>query len=316
MESILSFRDVLRRNNYMVKIDLKGAYLTVLVYPSHRRFLWFVWKGGWYQFKPFWSINCSENLHKTCTASSSKASGTGSMLGHLPGWFPADGKFSWKLRVHTQILVDLLQELGSMLNTKKWFLEPSQIVEFLGCVVNSRLVTILLPEENMEKVKKECHHLLNKPRASGRVLAHLIDLLTSTTPVILPAQLHYRGLQRQTLSQSQSYNLEIELDEDTTKDLHFWICQIHLWNGRPITTPTAEVTITLPVGCQFWNLETVDTFRTSDHINMLELRVAYLALQMYATCLKHTLLLINNQTDIATSITKEVHGQSSSQTWL
>jgi len=212
--------------------------------------------------------------------------------------------------------VDLLQELGSMLNTKKWFLEPSQIVEFLGCVVNSRLVTILLPEENMEKVKKECHHLLNKPRASGRVLAHLIDLLTSTTPVILPAQLHYRGLQRQTLSQSQSYNLEIELDEDTTKDLHFWICQIHLWNGRPITTPTAEVTITLPVGCQFWNLETVDTFRTSDHINMLELRVAYLALQMYATCLKHTLLLINNQTDIATSITKEVHGQSSSQTWL
>lgn len=118
-------------------------------------------------------------------------------------------------------------------------------MEFLGCVVNSRLMTVLLPEENMEKVK-ECHHLLNKPRASGRVLAHLIDLLTSTTPVILPAQLHYRGLQRlenKALSQSQSYDLEIELDEDTTKDLHFWIRQIHLWNRRPVTTPTAEVTI-------------------------------------------------------------------------
>ena len=171
----------------------------------------------------------------------------------------------------------------------------------------------------MEKVTKECHHLLNKPRGSGRVLAHLIDLITSTTPVILPAQLHYRGLQRlqnKALSQSQSYDLEIKLNEDTRKDPHFWICQIHLWNGRPITTPTAEVTITLPVGCQFWNLETVDTFRISDHINMLELRVAYVALWTYATCLKHILLLINNQTDIVTSITKEVHGQSSSQTWL
>ena len=102
----------------------------------------------------------------------------------------------------------------------------------------------------MEKVTKECHHLLNKPCASGRVLAHLIDLITSTTPVILPAQLHYRGLQRlqnKALSQSQSYDLEIKLNEDTRKDPHFWICQIHLWNGRPITTPTAEVTITLPV---------------------------------------------------------------------
>jgi len=85
-----------------------------------------------------------------------------------------------KLHVHTQILVDILQELGSVLNTKKWFLELSQIVECLGCVVNSCLMTILLPEENMEKVK-ECHHLLNKPRASGRVLAHLIALITSTT---------------------------------------------------------------------------------------------------------------------------------------
>ena len=29
----------------------EGAYLTVLVSPSHRRFLQFVWKGVWYQFK-------------------------------------------------------------------------------------------------------------------------------------------------------------------------------------------------------------------------------------------------------------------------
>ena len=309
-----SLRDVLRRKDCMVKIDLKDAYLTVPVHPSHRRLLRFIWKGIRYQFKvlPFGLSTAPRTFTKLLRPVAAKLREQGLRLVIYLNDFLLMADSAEKLPAHTQILVNLLQELGFVLNTKKCVLEPSQIIEFLGFVVNSRLMTILLPEEKMEKVKKECRHLLNKRCASGRVLAHLIGLLTSTTPAILPAPLHYRGLQRlknRALSLSHSYDLEIELDEDARKDLHFWISQMHLWNGRPITTPTAEVTIMSDASTSGWGAscgtsQTGGPWTLSEcqmHINMLELRAAYLALQTYATCLRnqHILLLIDNQTAIA-----------------
>jgi len=122
-------------------------------------------------------------------------------------------------------------------------------------------------------------------------------------------------LQRSAEAQEQS-TLSIPLlrsgdrtGRDARKDLHFWISQMHLWNGRPITTPTAEVTIMSDASTSGWGAscgtsQTEGPWTLSEcqmHINMLELRAAYLALQTYATCLRnqHILLLIDNQTAIA-----------------
>ena len=51
MEEINSLKDVLQKDNFMGKIDLKDAYLTVPVCQQHRKFLKFHWKGQNYQFK-------------------------------------------------------------------------------------------------------------------------------------------------------------------------------------------------------------------------------------------------------------------------
>ena len=44
-------RDVIQENDYMGKIDLKDAYLTVPVWEKHRKYLKFAWSGQCYQFK-------------------------------------------------------------------------------------------------------------------------------------------------------------------------------------------------------------------------------------------------------------------------
>ena len=49
-------RDLLRKGDFMVKIDLKDAYLTVPIRKNHQTFLKFVWKEAMYEFAclPFW----------------------------------------------------------------------------------------------------------------------------------------------------------------------------------------------------------------------------------------------------------------------
>ena len=43
-------KDLLRKGDFMVKIDLKDAYFTVPVWQNHLKFLRFVWKETIYDF--------------------------------------------------------------------------------------------------------------------------------------------------------------------------------------------------------------------------------------------------------------------------
>ena len=99
------------------------------------------------------------------------------------------------LKLHMQTLARELQALGFKLNQKKCVWEPVQAIEFLGFLVNSKTMKIYLPEEKIEKVMKKYRHAINKRSVTARHLAHLIGLLSSTTPAVSVVTLHYRGLQ-------------------------------------------------------------------------------------------------------------------------
>ena len=50
MEGIHMLKDLLRKGDFMVKIDLKDAYFTVPVWQNHQKFLRFLWKETMYEF--------------------------------------------------------------------------------------------------------------------------------------------------------------------------------------------------------------------------------------------------------------------------
>jgi hypothetical protein len=50
MEGIHMLRDLLRKGDFMVKIDLKDAYFTVQVWQGHQKFLRFYWKESLFEF--------------------------------------------------------------------------------------------------------------------------------------------------------------------------------------------------------------------------------------------------------------------------
>ena len=210
METILSLRDILK-NNYMIKVDLKDAYLTVSIHTSHRKYLRFSWNGSNYQFKmlPFGLSIAPRTFMKIMRPVMAKLQEQGLRLIIYLDDILLVANSPEKLRHHTRILIDHLQDLGFILNTKKCVLEPCQLIEFLGFLIDSRMMKLLLPQEKINKIKKECQAMLRKAHSSARHLAHLIRLLTVSNPAYLPAPLHYRGLQRlkhKALSKFQSYD--------------------------------------------------------------------------------------------------------------
>ena len=59
IESVYSVRDVLQRGDWMGKLDLQDAYLTVPAFHPHRRFLRFQWRTQTYQFRCLHATDCA-----------------------------------------------------------------------------------------------------------------------------------------------------------------------------------------------------------------------------------------------------------------
>ena len=158
MESILSLRDVLKKDNYMIKVDLKDAYITVPIHAPHRKYLQFLWNGTNYQFKvlPFGLSTAPRTFTKIMRPVMAKLREQGLRLIIYLDDILLMADSPEKLQYHTHILINLLQDLGFILNTKKCSLEPSQVIEFLGFLVNSRIMKLFLPQEKVDQIKKEC----------------------------------------------------------------------------------------------------------------------------------------------------------------
>ena len=221
------------------------------------------------------------------------------------------------LRQQVEMTSSLLTSLGFLLNVKKCSLDPSTRLEFLGFVVDSTTLSLYVPLEKNKKIKKECRHILNKESVSARQLAHIIGLLSSVTPAVLPAPLHYRGLQRlrsKALKASSHRNLDYDttvlLSKEAQDDLSWWTSYSFV-EGRPLQWPQAALSIESDASKTGWGAHLLEQQQTIGgvwsreeakcHINWLELQAAFIGIQSFAQNRSniHIHLLIDNTVAIA-----------------
>lgn len=50
MENLETVKSVVRAGDWLMKLDLKDAYLTVPIHPEYQKFLCFSWEGRYFQF--------------------------------------------------------------------------------------------------------------------------------------------------------------------------------------------------------------------------------------------------------------------------
>ena len=120
--------------------------------------------------------------------------------GHILGAYIDDifnmGMTSKECQNNLLATVHLLNSLGFNIHPDKSKFTPSQVLVFLGFVINSVWMKVSLTAERKVKIKEACANLLNNEPHTIRIVAKVIGLMTASFPGVKFGRLHFRDLER------------------------------------------------------------------------------------------------------------------------
>lgn len=297
MEGWHTVKSLLLPGDFMTRIDLKDAYLSIPIHPTQRNLLSFLWEGICYQWNvlPFGLASAPWVFTKIMKPVVAFFRTLGFRLVIYLDDILVMDQCPQGLREATVRITTTLSQLGFVINNEKSELTPSQNLQFLGFGINTLSMLIQLPLAKRLSLTSEIHHLLSQDRVSVRTLSKLIGQLSATIQAVFPAPLHYRSLQRLKREglQGGSYESLVVLDQETREELAWWLSNIRSWKGRSILEDSVSLLITSDSSAQRWGAICNGTIiegcwsllERTRHINELELLAAFLALQSFAKLL-------------------------------
>ena len=134
MEGMHVVKDLLQKNDWMMRIDLKDAYFLIPIDPLHQKFLGFKWQGKSFQFTclPFGLASAPRVFTKIlCPVVGFLRSKGIRCVIYLDNLLLLDQDRD-KLKEHTATVLTLLEALGFLVNYPKSVLEPTQILVFVN----------------------------------------------------------------------------------------------------------------------------------------------------------------------------------------
>lgn len=294
MESIHMLKDLLRNGDYMVKIDLKDAYLTVPIWKNHQKYLRFIWRDSLLEFAclPFGLASAPRVFTKLLKPVFSILRQRGiRLIAYLDDILLMAPSKQLVLQ-HAASTLNLLEGLGFTVNYLKSVLVPSQQMEFLGSLVDSVNLSLSLPRDKIRKIQSNCQLLLDNPVTSVRELSKFLGLLSSSIQAVFPAPLHYRYLQQAknaVLKTHKSYEAPVLLDSEALQEVQWWKDNLIAWNGKALFQQSTDLVIETDASRQGWGAycQGVSTGgrwapgETIYHINCLELLAGSLAVKSF-----------------------------------
>ncbi|KAM9974095.1 hypothetical protein ACTFIR_009437 [Dictyostelium discoideum] len=204
MEGIKNLPSMVKQGYYMVKLDIKKAYLHVLVDPQYRDLFRFVWKGSHYRWKTM-PFGLSTAPHDLLIVGSTKEE----CLSNL------------------KKTMDLLVKLGFKLNLEKSVLEPTQSITFLGLQIDSVSMKLLVPKEKKKSVIKEIRNFLKLDCCSPRKLAGLKGKLIALKDAVIPFRLYTRRTNKfhsQCLTLANGdWDQSFPIHQDVKSEISHWV---------------------------------------------------------------------------------------------
>ena len=315
MDTLKSVLNLVHKDCYFAKIDIKDAFYHLKTQQAARKFLRFTWQGKLYAFRGMPNGLTSAprlwtKLLKPMLSTLRKRGHTNS--GYIDDLLLQSESFPECVR-NVDETVHLMDDLGLTPHPEKSVIQPSQEIEFVGYIVNSRDMKVTLPLVKIQKIVKHCHELLSKDTVTIRDLAKIIGKLVATEPAVKYAALFYKPLEIQ-----KDHELKLNrgdfasfmvLSEESRSCLNWWIDNLES-QFRPIILPKPERIIesdSSMVGYGAYDvtndIEISGLWTGSDsdrHINYLELKAAFLGLQgiCHDVVDEHVQLLLDNTTAI------------------
>lgn len=311
MEHLNFITDMVRNLDWFGSIDLTDAYFSVSVHEEHWKFLKFKWNGTLFHYRVlvFGLSSAPRVFTKLCKPVLAILRGTHLIRCslYLDDLLLMNGSES-NLNRDLNLAKSLLTNLGFSINIKKSILTPTQNIRHLGFMIDSTSMCLSIPPDKIELLEDRCRRTINSGHCiSIREVASVIGVLIANCVASKWGQLFYRNLERDKIQNLKSnrgnFDSFMKLSVKAISDLNFWLStekQIPSFFGH---TPVA-LTITSDASGVGWGAHCNEqrtggkwlNFESKNHINWLELKASWLALQCFAKQLtnKHISLKLDN----------------------
>ena len=191
-----------------------------------------------------------------------------------------------------RITVDVLEEMGFLINRSKCTLEPSQTFVYLGCEWNTNDWTVALKPDREDRIRLVAQLLLEKESVKYRTVAKLLGMVISSTSIIPIARARIRSVQWEFLRgkcvTNKDYNRKFVLSAAAKAELYYW-ANLQPGLNSPITLPEASHTVTTDAsefgfGIYYKGVlvsEKIDSVYSDQSINVKELLALSRFLELY-----------------------------------
>ena len=316
MESLKQAIHMIRPGAYLASIDIKDAFYSVPIHPSHKKYLKFVWKATPYQFEamPNGYLDAMRIFAKILKP----AFNTLRKLGYVSIIYVDDtllyGDTYDECLQNVLATLQMLQELGFIVHATKSVLIPSQRIVFLGFIFDTVAMTITLTDQKKSKIKLLAKQILDE-YVSIRIVSRFIGNLTSSFEGVPNGRLYYRHIEfDKTVSLKSAkgdYEQNCYLSPLAIEEVQWWFHNIDDSYGHLKATPEIDYTIHTDASNEGWgasdgifpDINGRWTFREQHmHINALELKAIELALKSYLPLcrdVRHVRIKSDNTTAIA-----------------
>lgn len=314
MESLENVLNIIQPYTWMASVDLKDAFYTVPVHPSHQKYLRFKWNNTLYQYLAM--PNGYSEAMRIFTKLLKVPFSFLRQKGHSSVVFVDDtylqGSTFDQCLYNVQETIALLQNLGFTIHSQKSILTPTQKIEFLGFVLDSTTMTVTLSDDKKAKLLNKLYSFKVCPHRKIRDLASTIGSMISCFPAVPGGPFHYRSLERFKINQLKLSKGNFEalippLPREVYEEIIWWEQNI-MSSKRDIIIPQVDCSITTDASNLGWGatdgkMPAGGRWDISEkhHINYLELKAVHFAIQSYCKygTYKHIRINCDNTTAIA-----------------
>jgi hypothetical protein len=314
MEDIRTAIALLEPGDWLTKVDIKDAYMHVLMHADHRPYLGFQRQGRWFRFRtlPF-ELNVAPRAFTKImrpVLAFMRANGV-RLVAYLDDILVI-ARSAQESRQHTWLLLYLLSTLGFLVYWTKSVLNPSHAIEFLGFHLDTTAMQLAFPSRRLSHLRYLVSRTLAHPAISLRMLCSVIGTLNSTAMAVLPTRLRTRGLLTQKIRlvrARHAWEQSIRLSHSARRELRWWRRHLQAWNGRSLLHHSPDVAMYTDASPTGWGAVCLGVTAHGAwsrpeqdlHINHLELLAIEMGIRAFRTQLRdRTLLLrVDNTTAVA-----------------
>lgn len=305
MEDIRTALRLVQKDCFLASIDLKEAYFHLPIHPDHRKYLRFEFQGKIYEFSclPFGLSSAPYTFTKLIKPIIQSLHSRGiTCINYLDDFLIIDVSYEGCCK-SVGVVIELLQTLGFAINIEKSTLIPSKVCKFLGFVLDTDKLRIILPKEKKDKIKKWTLHFKNKSRCKIQEFAQFIGFLVAACPAVKYGWMYLKDFDRQKFLalklNNMNYSGYMTLPSILNPDFQWWLESIDsAYNDIKQDNFKIEVFSDASLSgwgacCGqertrgWWNSE-----EKLNHINFLELQAIFYALKCFASSLRSCNILI------------------------